>query len=113
MIRRYRAMIDDPVRLAAFQDAITQVVRPGDVVVDLGCAMGNFSVFACRAGARRVYAVEASPIIEVAREVVRANGFSNRVRFLPGLSTAIDVPERAQVVIFEDYPATLLSPGVH
>lgn len=112
MIHGYRVMIDDPIRLQAFQKAITVAVCPGDVVLDLGCAMGNFSILACRAGARRVYAVEISPIIEVARQVVRANGCTDRVRFLPGASTSLEVPERANVVLFEDYPTTLLAPSV-
>jgi protein arginine N-methyltransferase 1 len=112
MIQRYRRMADDPIRVAAFQRAIAASVHPGDVVVDLGCAIGNFSVFACRAGAARVYAVEVEPILEVAREVVQTNGFAERVRFLSGRSTELDVPERAQVVLFEDYTMALLSPGV-
>ena len=112
MIHSYRRMTDDPVRVAAFRRAIAAVVRPGDIVVDLGCALGNFSVFACQAGAARVYAVEVEPIIEAAREVVEANGCADRVQFLAGRSTELDVPERAQVVLFEDYTMSLLSPGV-
>ena len=112
LIEYYRGILDDPVRQAAFQKAIHRAVRPGDVVVDLGCALGNFSVYACRAGAARVYAVEAAGIIEVAREVVDANGFGDRVTFLRGRSTSLEVPERADVVIFEDFATTLVSPGV-
>jgi protein arginine N-methyltransferase 1 len=112
LIDYYRGILDDPVRQAAFQKAINRAVRPGDVVVDLGCALGNFSVYACRAGAARVYAVEAAGIIEVAREVVAANGFGDRVTFLRGLSTSLNVPERADVVIFEDFSTTLVSPAV-
>ena len=112
MIDYYRGILDDPVRQAAFQKAVNRAVRPGNVVVDLGCALGNFSVYACRAGAARVYAVEAAGIIGVAREVVKANGFGDRVTFLRGRSTSLEVPERADVVIFEDFATTLVSPGV-
>lgn len=112
MIEYYRGILDDPVRQAAFQRAINKAVRPGDVVVDLGCALGNFSVYACRAGAARVHAVEASGIIDLAGEVVKANGFGDRVTFHRGLSTSLDPPERADVVIFEDFSTTLVSPAV-
>jgi protein arginine N-methyltransferase 1 len=112
MIHEYRRMTDDPVRVAAFKRAIAAAVRPGDVVVDLGCAIGNFTVFACNAGASRVYAVEVEPIIEVAREVAEANGCADRVQFLPGKSTELEVPEAARVVIFEDFTMALLSPSV-
>lgn len=110
MIQHYRRMVDDPVRVAAFRRAIARAVRPGDVVADVGCALGNYTVFACRAGARRVLAVEVAPVIAAAREVVAASGCGDRVRFLPGFSTDLEVPERARVVIFEDYPTTLLGP---
>src|SRR5205823_458687 len=58
MIEHYRQLIDDPVRLGAFQRAIAGVVRPGDVVADIGCGLGTYAIFAARAGARRVFAVE-------------------------------------------------------
>jgi len=112
LIDYYRGILDDPVRQAAFQKAIHKTVRPGDVVVDLGCALGNFSVYACRAGAARVHAIEASGIIGLAKEVVDANGCGDRVSFHRGLSTSIDPPERADVVIFEDFSTTLVSPAV-
>lgn len=112
MIDHYRRILDDRVRVLAFERAIAAVVRPGDVVLDLGCALGNFSVFACRSGAARVYAVEAEPAIEVARRVIADNGCSDRVRFLRGRSTELEPPERARVVIFEDFVTSLLSPGV-
>ena len=110
MLQHYRTLLDDPVRLAHFARAIAATVRPGDVVADIGCGLGTFTVFACRAGAGRVYAVEESPIIELAREVVRFNDCADRVHFLPGLSTTLAVPERAHVALFEDYPTTLLAP---
>jgi len=112
VIDYYRGILDDPVRQAAFQKAIARAVRPGDVVVDLGSALGNFSVYACRAGAARVYAVEANGIIGVAREVVAANGCGDRVRFLHGRSTELEAPERADVVIFEDFSTTFVSTPV-
>ncbi len=112
MIEHYRKLLDDPVRQAAFQKAITRAVSPGDVVVDLGCGLGNFSVYACRAGATRVYAVEAASIIGVAKEVVEANGFGDRVTFLHGRSTSLEVPERSDVAIFEDFSTVLVSPDV-
>ncbi len=110
MIDHYRRMIDDPVRVAAFRRAIEAAVEPGDVVVDLGCAFGNYAVFACRAGAARVYALDAGPIVVAAREVAAANGCDYRIRFLRGRSTDLEVPERGNVVIYEDCP-TLVSPS--
>jgi SAM-dependent methyltransferase len=110
MLQRYREAIDDPVRLGAFQRAIAALVRPGDVVADIGCGLGTYAIFAARAGARRVFAVDDSPIVEVAREVVRDSGADGVVEVLAGYSTALTPPERCDVVIFEDYLTTLVSP---
>ena len=111
MLQRYRELIDDPVRLGAFQRAIGSVVQPGDVVADIGCGLGTYAIFAARAGARRVFAVDDSPIVEVAREVVRDSGADGVVEVVAGYSTALEPPERCDVVIFEDYLTTLVSPG--
>jgi len=111
MLQHYRQLIDDPVRLGAFQRAIASVVKPGDVVADIGCGLGTYAIFAARAGARRVFAVDDSPIVEVAREVVRDSGADGVVELFAGYSTAVEPPERCDVVIFEDYLTTLVSPG--
>lgn len=111
MLQHYRQAIDDPVRLGAFQRAIGALVRPGDVVADIGCGLGTYAIFAARAGARRVFAVDDSPIVEVAREVVRDSGADDVVEVLAGYSTALEPPERCDLVIFEDYLTTLVSPG--
>jgi SAM-dependent methyltransferase len=111
MLQHYRQLIDDPVRLGAFQRAIGSVVKPGDVVADIGCGLGTYAIFAARAGARRVFAVDDSPIVEVAREVVRDSDADGVVELMSGYSTALEPPERCDVVIFEDYLTTLVSPG--
>ena len=111
MLEHYRQLIDDPVRLGAFQRGIGAVVRPGDVVADIGCGLGTYAIFAARAGARRVFAVDHSPILEIAREVVRDSGADDVVELYAGYSTALEPPERCDVVLFEDYLLTLVSPG--
>jgi len=70
-------------------------------VVDIGSGTGLLSYFACQAGARRVFAIEAGEIIHVARELARANGFDDRVEFLPVYSTSAVLPEPADVLITE------------
>lgn len=112
MVQRYREMLDDPLRIAAFRDAIRAEVRPGEVAADIGCGLGTYAVFACRAGAERVYAIDDGPVLEVAREVVRVNGCAERVRLMAGRSTELEPVERVDVAIFEDYVAGLLTPGI-
>ena len=95
----HRRYLSDAVRIAAFGDAIAEVVKPGHVVLDLGAGTGILGLMACRAGARRIYAVDEGSIIGLAREIARANGFADRIRHVKGLSTRVHLPERVDVIV--------------
>ena len=69
IIEYHLSMLIDEVRTTSFLRAILGAVKPGDVVLDMGCGTGVLSYFACIAGARRVYAVEQGPIIELAKAI--------------------------------------------
>jgi protein arginine N-methyltransferase 1 len=89
----------DANRMRALRSAIDATVKPGDVVIDVGTGTGVLALMACAAGARRVYAIERGPIIELARKIVAANGCRDRVEFVRGLSTAVALPERGDVLV--------------
>ena len=95
----YGKMIADRARMEAYVGALRQAVKPGAVVLDIGTGTGIFAMLACRLGARRVYAVEPSDAIQVARDVAGANGYAGRIEFIQDLSTRITLPERADVII--------------
>lgn len=95
----HHRFLDDPPRLDAFARAVAEAVRPGDVVADLGSGTGLLSLFACRAGASRVYAVEKTGMAAYIRPIAAANGFSDRVIVLRGHSLRVDLPERVDVVL--------------
>jgi protein arginine N-methyltransferase 1 len=92
-------MIADSVRREAYTNALRQVIRPGCVVLDIGTGTGFFALVACRLGASRVYAVEPSEIIQVARELAVHNGFADRITFFQDVSTRVVLPERVDVVV--------------
>jgi SAM-dependent methyltransferase len=92
-------MMSDPVRADAYSRAIAAVVRPGDVVLDIGAGAGVFSLLALGAGAARVYAIERSEIIDVGRQLARASDATGRIEFIQGDSTRIDLPEPADVLV--------------
>jgi protein arginine N-methyltransferase 1 len=77
------------------------VVRTGDVVVDIGCGTGILTLFACMAGAGHVYAFEQDPIIDLARQVCEQNGFASRITFINEWSTRSELPQRADVLVSE------------
>src|SRR5216683_295755 len=95
----YAGMISDRGRTDAYARALEAVVRPTSAVLDVGTGTGMFALLACRFGARKVYAVEASNVIEIAREVAAANGFSERIVFIQGTSTKIDLPEKVDAIV--------------
>ncbi len=89
----------DRVRTGAYCQALARAVRPGDVVVDLGAGAGIFTHHACRLGARLVHAIEPNAIIQVAREIVHANGFSQQVTFHHAMSFQVELPEPCDVLV--------------
>jgi ribosomal protein L11 methyltransferase PrmA len=99
IIDEHREYLGDPARLAAFREAIRERVRPGDVVVDLGAGTGILGLLACQAGAARVYAIERTGIIAVARQIAAANGFAGRIVHVHANSAAADLPERAHGIV--------------
>jgi hypothetical protein len=99
--RPHIEMLDDVVRTRQFVQAVEAAVRPGDVVVEVGTGTGILAMAAARAGARRVYAIEAGAIAEQAERVITANGLADVIRVLRGWSTTLELPERADVLITE------------
>lgn len=107
----YARMVADRTRTAAYVRALEAIVRAGSVVVDVGTGTGLMALVACRLGARRVYAIELNPAIEVARELARENGFEDRIQFLQEDALAVDLPERGDVVVSDLRGSMPLAPG--
>jgi len=85
--------------MATFEAALRKVIRPGDVVLDLGAGTGVLSFIALAAGAARVYALERSPVIEVARAIAAANGFEDRMKFIQGDARAVAAVEPVDCLV--------------
>ena len=96
---QFATMFSDKVRMEAYSAAIAKAVRPGDAVVDLGCGPGIFAMLACKAGARRVYAIDTNGVVDFGRHLAAANGFAERIHFLRGDSRQIHLPERVNVIV--------------
>jgi type I protein arginine methyltransferase len=96
---QFAAMFSDRVRMDAYSAAIAKYVRPGDAVLDLGCGPGIFALLACKAGARRVYAIDMNSVVDFGRHLAEANGYQEKVQFLCGDSRQVHLPERVNVVI--------------
>jgi len=102
----YGDMIADTGRTDAYARALTSRIDSSSVVLDIGTGAGILALLACRAGARKVYAVEPSDAIQVAREAAIANGFADRIQFIQAMTTAIDLPEAVDGIVSDLHGTT-------
>jgi predicted RNA methylase len=97
----HRLLVRDSVRTSAFYRAVNAVVQPGDVVLDVGAGSGILSLFAARAGARRVYAVESEPIARLAARLAALNRLDGIVHVIEAPLESVSLPERIDVLMSE------------
>lgn len=95
----HEEMLKDAVRTESYRDAMLNnpASFSGKVVLDVGCGTGILSMFAARAGARKVYAVDNSSIATMAREIIQANGLSDVITVLRGRMEDVLLPEKVDV----------------
>ncbi|KAB2087836.1 hypothetical protein E1A91_A04G140600v1 [Gossypium mustelinum] len=99
----HEEMIKDRVRTDTYRAAIMQHQSfiEGKVVMDVGCGTGILSIFCAQAGAKRVYAVDASDIALQANEVVKANNLAEKIIVLHGRVEDVEIDEEVDVIISE------------
>ncbi|MGD9703397.1 MAG: 50S ribosomal protein L11 methyltransferase [Acidimicrobiia bacterium] len=104
--------LTDKTRLEAYRSALCEIVRPDSVVLDLGAGTGLLGLLAAQAGARRVYAVDGGPILELSRLVAWRSELGDRIVHIRGLSTRIDLPERVDVVVCDQIGGFVHDAGI-
>ncbi|KAK7120112.1 hypothetical protein R3I94_020206 [Phoxinus phoxinus] len=104
-------MLQDYLRTATYQKAIllNDVDFKDKVVLDVGCGTGILSFFAVQAGAKRVYAVEASSVAKYAEILVKSNSLSDKITILSGKMEEVSCPEKVDVIISEPIGYMLLN----
>lgn len=71
-------------------------------MLDVGCGTGILSMFASQAGAKHVYAVDCSSIIDQAKQIVKLNGFENKITLIKGKMEEIELPvEKVDIIVSE------------
>src|SRR5437763_1536511 len=101
MLEVHRGLLQDSIRTNAFREAIRRVVTAESVVLDLGAGSGILSFFACEAGARRVFAIDATHTAPLASFLSRQLGYSDRIQVFHDRSTKVELPEPADVLVTE------------
>ncbi|CAH1393139.1 unnamed protein product [Nezara viridula] len=96
-------MLQDYVRTSTYQRAVLTNSEDfrDKIVLDVGAGSGILSFFAVQAGARRVYAVEASSMAQHAETLVAANNVHDKIKVIAGKIEEIELPEMVDVIISE------------
>lgn len=99
IVDEHREYLSDPVRLGAFDRALAETAAAGAVVADLGTGTGILGLLALKAGAARVYAIDRTGMVGIARALARANGVSDRFHVIKAHSADLELPERVDVIV--------------
>jgi len=102
----HEEMLKDEVRTLTYRDSMVmnKHLFKDKIVLDVGCGTGILSMFAAKAGAKRVIGVDMSGIIEQAREIVKANGFADKITLIRGKMEEITLPdgiEKVDIIVSE------------
>ena len=99
MLEEHLGYVADHIRLDRFQAAIAQTINAGDRIADLGGGSGILGLLCLQAGAGRVYGIDSTTMIEVARETFARAGWAERATCIRGHSHRVVLPEPVDVVI--------------
>nr|XP_019954970.1 PREDICTED: protein arginine N-methyltransferase 3 [Paralichthys olivaceus] len=100
----HEEMLKDTVRTESYRDFMYRNpdVFRDKVVLDVGCGTGILSMFAARAGAKKVIAVDQSEIIYQAMDIVRSNQLEDKITLIKGRIEDISLPvEKVDIIISE------------
>lgn len=99
MLEEHWAYARDLIRTERFRMATSQVVKSGDVVLDLGCGVGILGLFSLETGADQVIGIERTGLAEVALETWRRACPQGRVEVIRGESDQIELCAPVDVVM--------------
>lgn len=101
----HEEMLKDTSRTLAYRSAMykNKHLFKDKIVLDVGCGTGILSMFAAKAGAKHVYSVDMSNIIEKAREIITLNGFDDKITLLQGKLEDIELPVDSVDIIVSEW----------
>jgi protein arginine N-methyltransferase 1 len=102
----HEEMLKDEVRTLTYRNAMyhNKHLFKGKVVLDIGCGTGILSMFAAKAGASKVIAIDCSNIIDYAQKIINDNHFQDVITLIKGKVEEVALPEgidKVDIIISE------------
>jgi predicted RNA methylase len=100
-------MLSDKPRTTTYQNAINRAAKfiQGKNVLDIGCGTGILSMFCAKAGAKHVYAVDASNFTHEAKLIIKENDLLDRITVIKGSleDKNLPIPKKSIDVIVSEW----------
>jgi len=98
-----KQMLVDTIRMEQYMASIINNKKQfkGKVVIDIGAGTGILSIWAARAGAAKVYAVEATEMALYARRLIKHNNLDKIITVIQGKAEEVKLSEKADIIISE------------
>lgn len=98
----YQFMVRDSLRTELYEKVIRRKVKD-KIVVEIGTGSQLiWSLLCLKAGARKIYAIEENETaIKAAKQLAEQKGVIEKIEFIRGLSTEVNLPEKADICISE------------
>lgn len=104
----HERMLADKIRVDTYHEAISRNVKPGQTVIDLGTGTGILAMFAAARAPAKVYALDHSDFLEVARKIASHNR-ADCIDFVCVNGRAFTPPEPVDLIIHEQIGDELLT----
>jgi type II protein arginine methyltransferase len=110
------SILNDQARASGYETALRSLVGPDDLVLEIGTGSGILALLAARAGAGQVITCETNPyLVDVAREIIAANGCADRITVLhkssKKLSIGEDLPRPADILLGDHFTGSFHAGG--
>nr|XP_033808749.1 protein arginine N-methyltransferase 8 [Geotrypetes seraphini] len=100
----HEEMLKDEVRTLTYRNSMyhNKHVFKDKIVLDVGSGTGILSMFAARAGARKVFGIECSSISDYSEKIIKANHLNNIITIFKGKVEEVELPvDKVDIIISE------------
>ncbi|KAG8579707.1 hypothetical protein GDO81_011021 [Engystomops pustulosus] len=100
----HEEMLKDEVRTLTYRNSMyhNKHVFKDKIVLDVGSGTGILSMFAAKAGAKKVYGIECSSVSDYSEKIIKANHLDNIITIFRGKVEEVELPvDKVDIIITE------------